>query len=98
MDKEALFHMNKFHRANVEKQILSTLDHPFLSSMHILRLHIIHALSWSTAQVETCILLGCASMEGVLVSDLQGWYTSLVCIDFTCCVLCCWLVLYSIGE
>lgn len=34
VDKEALFHRNKLHRAEVEKQILSTLDHPFLPTLY----------------------------------------------------------------
>ncbi|KAH9297561.1 hypothetical protein KI387_029243, partial [Taxus chinensis] len=34
VDKEALVHRNKLHRADVEKQILSTLDHPFLPTLY----------------------------------------------------------------
>lgn len=34
VDKEALFHRNKLHRAEAEKQILSTLDHPFLPTLY----------------------------------------------------------------
>lgn len=34
VDKEALLHRNKLHKAEVEKQILSTLDHPFLPTLY----------------------------------------------------------------
>ncbi|GLJ43601.1 hypothetical protein SUGI_0907460 [Cryptomeria japonica] len=34
VDKEALMHRNKAHRAEVERQILSTLDHPFLPTLY----------------------------------------------------------------
>lgn len=34
VDKEALLHRNKLHRAEAEKQILSTLDHPFLPTLY----------------------------------------------------------------
>eukprot|EP01018_Ginkgo_biloba_P040116 Gb_21156 [translate_table: standard] len=34
VDKDALAHRNKLHRAEVEKQILATLDHPFLPTLY----------------------------------------------------------------